>query len=113
GRAVGELNADEVAVVLRDIELTGEALTAATTALREAGIEIDGTVADDAPDATPSRGTDRERVGVVLDDDDVERRLARRRRRRGTKRAGRGDAGTSDTVRLYLREIGQVDLLTT
>jgi len=49
----------------------------------------------------------------VLDDEDVERLLTRRRRRRGQKRAARVDAGTSDTVRLYLREIGQVDLLTT
>jgi RNA polymerase primary sigma factor len=116
GRAAGELNADEVAVVLRNIELTGEALTAAVGALRGAGIEIDETVTDEAPDATPPRGSDRDRdvaVDVMLDDDDVERLLARRRRRRGTKRVAKGDAGTSDTVRLYLREIGQVDLLTT
>jgi RNA polymerase primary sigma factor len=117
GRAAGELNADEVAVVLRNIELTGEALTAAIDALRGAGIEIDETVTDEAPDATPPRGADRDRdvtVDVMLDDEDVERLLARRRRRRGTKRVAKsGDGGTSDTVRLYLREIGQVDLLTT
>jgi RNA polymerase primary sigma factor len=116
GRARGELNADEVAVVLRNIELTGEALTAAIEALRGAGIEIDETVTDEAPDATPPRGSDRDRdvtVDVTLDDEDVERLLARRRRRRGAKRVAKGDAGTSDTVRLYLREIGQVDLLTT
>jgi RNA polymerase primary sigma factor len=116
GRARGELNADDVAVVLRNIELTGEALTAAIDALRGAGIEIDETVTDEAPDATPPRGSDRDRdvtVDVTLDDEDVERLLARRRRRRGVKRVAKGDAGTSDTVRLYLREIGQVDLLTT
>ena len=116
GRARGELNADDVAVVLRNIELTGEALTAAIDALRGAGIEIDESVTDEAPDVTPPRGSDRDRdvtVDVTLDDEDVERLLARRRRRRGTKRVARGDAGTSDTVRLYLREIGQVDLLTT
>ena len=50
---------------------------------------------------------------VVLDDEDVERLLSRRRRRRGQKRAVRVEGGTSDTVRLYLREIGQVDLLST
>ena len=115
GRARGELTADEVAVVLRHVELTGEALAAAIGALREAGIEIDDTVADDAPDSTPPRGSERDRdMAVVIDDDDVERLLGRRRRRRGAKRVpNRGDAGTSDTVRLYLREIGQVDLLTT
>jgi RNA polymerase primary sigma factor len=50
---------------------------------------------------------------VVLDDEDVERLLSRRRRRRGQRRAVRVEGGTSDTVRLYLREIGQVDLLST
>jgi len=117
GRATGELGADEIAVVLRHVELTSEALSSAIEALRRVGIEIDDTVADEAPDSTPPLGAERERdvaVDVVFDDDDVERLLARRRRRRGAKRpAARGDAGTSDTVRLYLREIGQVDLLTT
>ena len=117
GRASGELGADEITMVLRHVELTGEALAAVVGSLREAGIEIDDTIADDTPDATPPRGAERERdvaVDLVLDDDDVERLLGRRRRRRGAKRTvNRGDAGTSDTVRLYLREIGQVDLLTT
>ena len=112
GRATGQLPADDISMVLRNIELTGDALSAAIEALRGAGIEIDDTVADDTGDSTPPRGAERERE-MVIDDEDVERLLARRRRRRGVKRAPRGDAGTSDTVRLYLREIGQVDLLTT
>jgi len=108
GQASGELSADDVAHVLRRVELTGDVLTAAITALRWAGIEIDESVLDEAPEATPPRGTD-----LVVDEDDIERLLGRRRNRRGSKRAARVDAGTSDTVRLYLREIGQVDLLTT
>jgi RNA polymerase primary sigma factor len=116
GRKSGELSADDVAAVLRDVELTGDVLTAATAALAAHGIAVDDTVGDDAVDTTPAHGSERERdvrVDLFIDDDDVERLLGRRRRRRGAKRTARVDAGTSDTVRLYLREIGQVDLLTT
>ena len=110
GKADGELHADQIAHVLRHVELTGDALHAVNGALTGAGIKVDETVHDEEDDETPPRGAARE---VVLDDEDVERLLTRRRRKRGQKRAARVDAGTSDTVRLYLREIGQVDLLTT
>jgi RNA polymerase primary sigma factor len=111
GRGTGELQADQIAHVLREVELTGDVLNAVHDTLVSAGISIDDTVADDEEtDDTPPRGAQRE---VVLDDEDIERLLSRRRRRRGQKRVARVDAGTSDTVRLYLREIGQVDLLTT
>jgi RNA polymerase primary sigma factor len=112
GRADGQLHAEQIAHVLRDVELTGDALHAVHGSLTGAGITVDDTVEDDAleSEATPPRGASRE---VVLDDDDVERLLSRRRRRRGQKQKLKGDGGTSDTVRLYLREIGQVDLLTT
>ena len=109
GRADGQLHAEQIAHVLRNVELTGDALNAVNASLAGAGISIDETVPDD-DDPTPPRGASRE---VLVDDDDVERLLTRRRRRRGQKRAAKGDGGTSDTVRLYLREIGQVDLLTT
>ena len=109
GRADGQLHAEEIAHVLRDVELTGDALLAMNETLAGAGISVDETVHDD-DDPTPPRGTARE---VLVDDDDVERLLTRRRRRRGQKRTAKGDGGTADTVRLYLREIGQVDLLTT
>ena len=111
GRGAGELQADQIAHVLREVELTGDVLNAVHDTLVSAGIAIDDTVTDDEEtDDTPPRGAQRE---VVLEDEDVERLLSRRRRRRGQKRVARVDAGTSDTVRLYLREIGQVDLLTT
>jgi RNA polymerase primary sigma factor len=110
GRAHGQLHAEQIAHVLRDVELTGDALHAMNSSLAGAGISIDETVPDDDGDATPPRGGSRE---VLVDDDDVERLLTRRRRRRGQKRTAKGDGGTADTVRLYLREIGQVDLLTT
>jgi RNA polymerase primary sigma factor len=112
GRADGELHADEIAHVVREVELTGDVLNTVHDVLTAAGITVDDTVhdVDEADDHTPPRGSGRQ---VVLDDDDVERLLTRRRRRRGQKRSTRVDSGTSDTVRLYLREIGQVDLLTT
>ncbi len=111
GRANGELHAEAIAHVLRDVELTGEALQAVHEALSSAGIEVDESVVHDDIDQTPTEGT--ERLSHNQDDDDVERLLTRRRRRRGQKRQPRVEGGTSDTVRLYLREIGQVDLLTT
>ena len=78
GRADGELHADDVAHVLREAELTGDALHAVHAALTAAGIRVDDTVSDDdEDDATPPRGASRE---VVIDDDDVERLLSRRRR---------------------------------
>ncbi len=109
GRADGQLHAEQIAHVLRDVELTGDALLAMNVTLAGAGISVDETIHDE-DDATPPRGAARE---VLVDDDDVERLLTRRRRRRGQKRTAKGDGGTADTVRLYLREIGQVDLLTT
>ena len=111
GRIDGQLHAEQVAHVLRDVELTGDALLTVNRTLSEVGITVDESVDhhDDGAE-TPPRGTQRE---VLVEDDDIERLLTRRRRRRGQKRAAKGDGGTSDTVRLYLREIGQVDLLTT
>jgi RNA polymerase primary sigma factor len=109
GRADGGVHAEQVAHVLRDVELTGDALLAVNDSLAGAGITVDETV-DDVADETPPTGAQRE---AIAEDEDVERLLTRRRRRRGQKRTAKGEGGTSDTVRLYLREIGQVDLLTT
>jgi RNA polymerase primary sigma factor len=109
GRAEGGVHAEQVAHVLRDVELTGDALLAVNDSLAGAGIAVDETVDVDA-DETPPTGAQRE---AMAEDEDVERLLTRRRRRRGQKRTAKGEGGTSDTVRLYLREIGQVDLLTT
>ncbi len=111
GRVTGELHADEVSHVLRHAELDADNLLAVHNALTSHGITVDETVADvDDVDDTPTNGVVRE---VVLDDEDVERLLTRRARRHGQKRTVRVDGGTSDTVRLYLREIGLVDLLST
>ncbi len=113
GRTDGVLHAESIAHVLREVELTPEALQAVHDALTAAGIAVDDTVDHDdvGDDEQPASG-DATAEASESDDAD-ERLLQRRRRRRGQKRQPRADGGTSDTVRLYLREIGQVDLLTT
>ena len=110
GRADGQLHAEQVAHVLREVELTGDALLTVNKTLADVGITIDESVDHHDDGDTPALGVQRE---VLVEDEDIERLLTRRRRRRGQKRAAKGDGGTSDTVRLYLREIGQVDLLST
>ncbi len=108
GRDDGVLHADDIANVLRHVELTGDVLAVVHEALAALGITVDDAVPD-VEDDTPPVGTHQ----VVIDDEDVERLLSRRRRRRGSKRPPKGEGGTADGVRMYLREIGQVDLLTT
>ncbi len=108
GRDDGVLHADDITKVLRHVELTGDVLAVVHEALAALGITIDDAVPD-VEDDTPPVGTHQ----VVIDDEDAERLLSRRRRRRGSKRPPKGEGGTADGVRMYLREIGQVDLLTT
>ena len=109
GRSQRTLHADEVAVVLRDVELTVEALATVAAHMQTLGIGIDDTVEgldDEAADRKSSRLRRRKA-------DDAEREsgagIGRRNRVLTTDRGG--DGGTSDTVRMYLREIGRVGLL--
>jgi len=106
GRESGEVHAEDVAHVLRHVELTGDVLVDVQSKMAEHGIAIDDAVeghADHLDDV----------VEVPLADDADEKLLSRRRGRRTKKSSPRGEGGTSDAVRMYLREIGQVDLLTT
>ena len=108
GRESGGVHADDVARVLRHVELTESVLTDVHRAMADHGIAIDEEVesVDDTPTSTPRQ------VVVEAEQDADEKLLSRRRKRRTRRLAPKGEGGTSDAVRMYLREIGQVDLLT-
>ena len=70
----GNVHAEEVALVLRDVELTGDVLDTVRDALHHEGIDIDESVEtdDDTPDAVV-------RPSVLVDEEADEHLLARRR----------------------------------
>ena len=116
GRESGQVHAEDVTHVLRHVELTGDVLVEVQSAMAVHGITIDEALdADhDEQDDTPS-GIVREVVveeKSAAPEDADEKLLSRRRGRRTKKSSPKGEGGTSDAVRMYLREIGQVDLLT-
>jgi RNA polymerase primary sigma factor len=120
GRARGVLHAEEITHVLRKVELSGDVLAAVQVELAAQRITIDETV-DELIDDTPHDGIDRDALlpgdaQVLPGDDgateDAEGLLARRRRRRTARQQAGGDGGSSsDPVRMYLKEIGRVELL--
>jgi RNA polymerase primary sigma factor len=116
GRARGVLHAEEITHVLRKVELSGDVLAAVQIELAAQQITIDETV-DELVDETPPEGVVRHigEPGGPGDDavsEDTEGLLARRRRRRSARAIAAGDTGsTSDPVRMYLKEIGRVELL--
>jgi RNA polymerase primary sigma factor len=114
GRRQGSVHAEQVTHVLRHVELTGDVLDSVTHTLTEEGISLDETVDNEIEEADEDESpTAAERLAARdVDDAADEHLLSRRRRRRVKKAAPRGDGSTSDGVRMYLREIGQVDLLT-
>ena len=116
GRESGVLHAEEVTHVLRHVELTGDVLAEVKMRMDSQGIVIDETVeslADDTPSALRRQVDPASPASEPPAVDDADERLLSRRRARRTKKASpKGEGGTSDTVRMYLREIGEVDLLT-
>jgi RNA polymerase primary sigma factor len=107
GLSNGEVHADQVSHVLRHVELSETVLTDVHDVMAGAGITIDDKL-DHDDDDTPV-GVRRE---VVVENDADEALLSRRRQRRTKKRGPKAEGGSADAVRMYLREIGQVDLLT-
>jgi RNA polymerase primary sigma factor len=117
GRVRGVLHAEEITHVLRKVELSGDVLSAVQIELAAQRITIDETIdelGDDSTDDTPPEGSERPAAGSVgseADTEDAEGLLAKRRRRR-TSKAPQGDgSNSSDPVRMYLKEIGRVELL--
>ncbi len=95
GRSRGRLTLDEVIDVVCDAELTSELISGIRTALQTEGIKFDETVA------------------VEADDEEVLRLVrARPLEYRIRSQAGADQGSAADSTRLYLREIGQVALLT-
>jgi RNA polymerase primary sigma factor len=119
GRARGVLHADEITHVLRQVELKPDVLAAVQVELGAERITIDDTVddvIDEIGDDTPGDGVP---VPVPVQSEpgdeevtaDAVGLLARRRRRRQARTGSAGDTSTSDPVRMYLKEIGRVELL--
>jgi len=110
GSISGVLDAEDITHVLRTVELTGDVLEGVQQAVAARNIRIDDPV-EDVVDDTPAEGVERPEVPPPEDADGL---MARRRRRRSERMNASGaDSGsTADTVRMYLREIGRVDLLT-
>ena len=128
---------DEIQVALKDIDVTDEQLTAVYSALRNSGIQIiSASGSDDAPmaddDSDDNDGFDDEDEHDSGSLDDHELKVARqadaemgssKKQKKRTVRTSRSksrvrgiDASTvmltGDPVRMYLKEIGKVDLLT-
>jgi RNA polymerase primary sigma factor len=117
GRESGEVHAEEVTHVLRHVELTGDVLVDVQSKMAEHGITIDDAVDGDGDEHDELPGIVHtvtvEPAESPVPDDADEKLLSRRRGRRTKKSSPKGEGGTADAVRMYLREIGQVDLLTT
>jgi RNA polymerase primary sigma factor len=110
GSAAGVLQADDIAHVLRKVELTGDVLQEVHDMLASRGIRIDDGV-EELPDITHPNGIDTPVIAEPEEDTDglLARRLRKRNTRAGHERVDTGS--TADTVRMYLKEIGRVDLL--
>ena len=106
GAVDGVVHADDVAHVMRHVELSSEVLVDVRERLAARGITID----EHVDDLTPAHGLQTEPDDVDETRTGRTNRLLGRRAKRRTTESGES-AVPGDTVRQYLREIGRVDLL--
>ena len=133
GRAHGSITGDDLIVLVKDLELTPELIATIVERVQREGIEyIEDEPSDDETDAAVAEAVEvveaaeaglAASAAVVVDDDIVpakskpsrgsgtSRPVVRARSAPSTFDDDRGGGGT-DFVRMYMREIGKVPLLT-
>jgi RNA polymerase primary sigma factor len=117
GEAAGVLHAEAITHVLRHVELSEDVIGLVRADLASRSITIDEAVdeVDHGDDPTPIAGTIIPGTTSAVDGEDAEtpaEQMVGRRTRRAERMSERHDTGsTSDTVRMYLKEIGRVGLL--
>ncbi len=134
GAKSGSVTEDEIQVVLKDVEVSDAQLTSIYRSLRDHGVEVTSQVdGDDAPidvdDVDDVDDLDDDLGDESSEDHDIKvaklaesemgsarKKKPRARTTRSRSRARGIDASTvmltGDPVRMYLKEIGKVDLLT-
>ena len=108
----GYVTYDELNEALPSGEMSPDQIEDIQTALSEMGVQI---VESDEDAEAESEGEDSEAEDIVADDDDDddddgERKGPAKDARAGNKKLATGER-TDDTVRMYLREMGAVELL--
>ena len=95
GRKAGELNYREISDVLEGLKLSGEQMDKFYDALEELGIEMEGEAIFDPEETMPA-----------MEEMEEAEELA------GELKREESEASTEDSVRMYFKDIGKVDLLT-
>ena len=95
GRKAGELNYREISDVLEGLKLSGEQIDKFYDSLEELGIEMEGEAVFDPEETMPA-----------MEEMEEAEELA------GELKREESEASTEDSVRMYFKDIGKVDLLT-